>query len=107
DYALECDGHRKDLHSFPPRRSSDLATDLAGGDLGSQRDGARRTGLGDSPVHAGGGAEHTLTGDKRLRPVIVRSSSAVRFWHAHRSEEHTSELQSRENLVCSLQLEKK
>src|SRR5690606_42094678 len=26
---------------------------------------------------------------------------------AHRSEEHTSELQSRENLVCRLQLEKK
>src|SRR5690606_25690688 len=59
------------------------ATDLAGGDLGGQRDGARRTGLGDSPVHAGGGAEYTLTGDERLRPVIVRSSSVVRFWHAH------------------------
>src|SRR6266511_5582131 len=27
--------------------------------------------------------------------------------HAHRSEEHTSELQSRENLVCRLLLEKK
>src|SRR6266511_4894218 len=27
--------------------------------------------------------------------------------HASRSEEHTSELQSRENLVCRLQLEKK
>src|SRR5690606_41845252 len=30
------------------------------------------------------------------------------FFHAvHRSEEHTSELQSRENLVCRLLLEKK
>src|SRR5690606_24291845 len=28
-------------------------------------------------------------------------------WAAHRSEEHTSELQSRENLVCRLLLEKK
>src|SRR5690606_41604211 len=27
--------------------------------------------------------------------------------HCHRSEEHTSELQSRENLVCRLLLEKK
>src|SRR5690606_40966296 len=27
--------------------------------------------------------------------------------HPHRSEEHTSELQSRENLVCRLLLEKK
>src|SRR5690606_42038958 len=32
--------------------------------------------------------------------------SKVRFW-ASRSEEHTSELQSRENLVCRLLLEKK
>src|SRR5690606_40320706 len=29
------------------------------------------------------------------------------FNHIHRSEEHTSELQSRENLVCRLLLEKK
>src|SRR5690606_39823204 len=28
-------------------------------------------------------------------------------WHLDRSEEHTSELQSRENLVCRLLLEKK
>src|SRR5690606_42141702 len=30
-----------------------------------------------------------------------------RAWFARRSEEHTSELQSRENLVCRLLLEKK
>src|SRR5207302_10242826 len=29
------------------------------------------------------------------------------FWNSSRSEEHTSELQSRENLVCRLLLEKK
>src|SRR5436309_10156455 len=33
-------------------------------------------------------------------PVLLHS-------HAYRSEEHTSELQSRENLVCRLLLEKK
>src|SRR5436309_7851476 len=44
----------------------------------------------------------------------VRSSSIPRMWchcgNGHResrSEEHTSELQSRENLVCRLLLEKK
>src|SRR6266511_5641127 len=37
----------------------------------------------------------------RARPVRAR---VVRAW---RSEEHTSELQSRENLVCRLLLEKK
>src|SRR5690606_2526097 len=35
---------------------------------------------------------------------VFRSS---KFGHADRSEEHTSELQSRENLVCRLLLEKK
>src|SRR5690606_41944400 len=34
-------------------------------------------------------------------------SKAIVFKHESRSEEHTSELQSRENLVCRLLLEKK
>src|SRR5690606_40704209 len=37
-------------------------------------------------------------GDVRAEPALL---------HDHRSEEHTSELQSRENLVCRLPLEKK
>src|SRR5690606_40414279 len=40
----------------------------------------------------------------RLEHASVRSR---RFTFARRSEEHTSELQSRENLVCRLLLEKK
>src|SRR3712207_7359397 len=32
---------------------------------------------------------------------------AIRRWHTSRSEEHTSELQSRQYLVCRLLLEKK
>src|SRR5690606_41923114 len=39
---------------------------------------------------------------KRLPPATCRSSTS-----SSRSEEHTSELQSRENLVCRLLLEKK
>src|SRR5436309_6104121 len=39
-------------------------------------------------------------------PVEVREN-IVHFAHTARSEEHTSELQSRENLVCRLLLEKK
>src|SRR5690606_39567489 len=57
------------------------------------------------------------TAKRRTLPTLVRGSSAiwchsrgraaaVRFRVA-RSEEHTSELQSRENLVCRLLLEKK
>src|SRR5690606_39804658 len=59
------------------------------------------------------GAEHR-TGGRRQRqcpatgpqPFRNQLVAAVRRPHA-RSEEHTSELQSRENLVCRLLLEKK
>src|SRR2546428_9627893 len=48
-------------------------------------------------------------------PLMLTCSSAachvprlrVGTWHAARSEEHTSELQSRSDLVCRLLLEKK
>src|SRR5207302_7873991 len=41
--------------------------------------------------------------ERRVRAVAVRQAQDV----VGRSEEHTSELQSRENLVCRLLLEKK
>src|SRR5690606_42035817 len=46
---------------------------------------------------------------RRCRRDVVRDQrrSAERLWFPDRSEEHTSELQSRENLVCRLLLEKK
>src|SRR5690606_40693041 len=40
-------------------------------------------------------------------PQLCRNRVKVLFLAAYRSEEHTSELQSRENLVCRLLLEKK
>src|SRR5437870_11449347 len=68
--------NRRDLHSFPTRRSSDLPGPREGpaARVGRDRAGGIRAGLG-----AGGS----------------------------RSEEHTSELQSRGHLVCRLLLEKK
>src|SRR5690606_41939220 len=39
--------------------------------------------------------------------IATISASPTRHFRATRSEEHTSELQSRENLVCRLLLEKK
>src|SRR5690606_40403677 len=55
-----------------------------------------------------------LAGTTLLLPIIVASMPAKYFLHVRslllliifRSEEHTSELQSRENLVCRLLLEK-
>src|SRR5690606_41817651 len=76
----------RDLHSFPTRRSSDLPRRhlrVALVDLGNE--------FGDEaeprPIRAG-----------ELHEIAVGKA---------RSEEHTSELQSRENLVCRLLLEKK
>src|SRR2546422_2641682 len=62
------------------------------------RSRARRAGAGDAIFHAGlarcGGADHGAA-SQRHRPLGARS------------EEHTSELQSRLHLVCRLLLEKK
>src|SRR5690606_40928824 len=85
---------RPGLHSFPTRRSSDLAP-------------ARKASVA------------SLTFASRFLPVAVfdvfsscstRSPMSLRTSEIRchsRSEEHTSELQSRENLVCRLLLEKK
>src|SRR6266511_6279626 len=43
----------------------------------------------------------------KMVPPLVLSHPGAKFSPTSRSEEHTSELQSRENLVCRLLLEKK
>src|SRR5690606_41155063 len=86
-----CAGDHPDLHSFPTRRSSDLAV----ADLGSER-----------PHHLLRLA-HAVTG-RSHGPLHHRAGQDEQtFIEFGRSEEHTSELQSRENLVCRLLLEKK
>src|SRR5436190_7799419 len=71
-------GVQRDLHSFPTRRSSDL----------------RSTKIGASPSD-GSSSRSNFGRAISARPI------------AHRSEEHTSELQSHSDLVCRLLLEKK
>src|SRR3989442_3172692 len=46
-------------------------------------------------------------GDAHVRAVVVDLPSGAQGHDAERSEEHTSELQSRPHLVCRLLLEKK
>src|SRR5690606_40891412 len=58
---------------------------------------------GDSPARTRAGLIEAL---RHGRPRRTCGSSPART-RAGRSEEHTSELQSRENLVCRLLLEKK
>src|SRR5207302_11161583 len=81
--------HLPHLHSFPTRRSSDLISYYA------------------EPVRQGmtmGELAEFFNGEKHLGASVTVIKMAG--WH-RRSEEHTSELQSRENLVCRLLLEKK
>src|SRR5690606_39627234 len=115
------DSHR-DLHSFPTRRSSDLVDEekvkilqeaddifieeLYKNNLYEQVSQAFVVLL---PVKSVG-----VMGDERTYEytAVVRSANTIDFMTAtfskfpwERSEEHTSELQSRENLVCRLLIE--
>src|SRR5690625_7744246 len=75
---FHCSGDHRHLHSFPTRRSSDLVLHI------DTLDGVPTAEVGGDQV--------------RAEPVDPRRN---------RSEEHTSELQSRGHLVCRLLLEKK
>src|SRR5690606_42096629 len=80
------------------------------------RDGRRlkdeQTGLLDRPIFAMGNGEPVFETGALLpfpfkqSPKTVRLGIHIAQFGRHRSEEHTSELQSRENLVCRLLLEK-
>src|SRR5690606_42076429 len=89
------------LHSFPTRRSSDLY---------SRRHCADRRGLcgrtaarRDDPLFRGRPGRRGL--DPGREGAVIDGRPDLPPYR--RSEEHTSELQSRENLVCRLLLEKK
>src|SRR5690606_41185763 len=93
---IECYAAHRHLHSFPTRRSSDLAE----GDRAADGAGAGEPGAVQRPADRGGEG----TGPAGRRPAQPGADGAA---DRGRSEEHTSELQSRENLVCRLLLEKK
>src|SRR5439155_26457053 len=89
---LRWHSHQPDLHSFPTRRSSDLI------ELSSQR----REGLRESMEQIlAAGLEKGLVLDATIGESVEQAKT---FWR-WRSEEHTSELQSRGHLVCRLLLE--
>src|SRR5690606_40493736 len=68
-----------------------------------RRQSARRTGFHrGSRAHRARLSRARLLGHRDLHAAVLRPDLA-----GGRSEEHTSELQSRENLVCRLLLEKK
>src|SRR5699024_11576527 len=87
-------------HSFPTRRSSDLPElhSMAEYEGVSEKSNM----LGYSPKSAGCKAH-----ERRTPWWNASECNAECGAHAPRSEEHTSELQSRFDLVCRLLLEKK
>src|SRR5690606_42106955 len=99
------DADHRDLHSFPTRRSSDLPNIAFDGSLSADLLGA--------PVDLqwlNGELYVLFLRDKQLHLAHFKDFGEqleYRVQAVERSEEHTSELQSREKLVCRLLLAKK
>src|SRR5690606_40576619 len=95
------------LHSFPTRRSSDLGMSRLTGDLSND---AEPVAAAVDESHQAERVLRTLIVASVLLPLMIFTAIGVvayfQYFHAARSEEHTSELQSREKLVCRLLLEK-
>src|SRR5690606_41576081 len=95
-----CDAGLMDLHSFPTRRSSDL--EIYEGDILVITDDG---GVERSEVRWN--ADHAMFVISNYSGLGFDAYEPSQVEVVGRSEEHTSELQSRENLVCRLLLEKK
>src|SRR5699024_12278215 len=94
NYYSSCFTHTSTLHSFTTRRSSDLASVIM------------------EEINRNGGNSGVCHGQMYNMGTLLRhGSKAQKDLYlpkiASRSEEHTSELQSRFDLVCRLLLEKK
>src|SRR5439155_23975313 len=89
-FFFSCSAHHRDLHSFPTRRSSDLVA-------------PERVVHHFPAFHLH--LDEVAVGQHRPKHLL---GGAIRLEvQVERSEEHTSELQSRGHLVCRLLLEKK
>src|SRR5207247_11315917 len=98
-FLFHCHDVLSDLPSFPTRRSSDLTIPNFAAAMMVPRLTRR---FGNARLLAGG-LTLTLVGMAWLSRITAHSSADS----SYRSEEHTSELQSRVDLVCRLLLEKK
>src|SRR5690625_6568922 len=86
-----------DLHSFPTRRSSDLHTTTK----------QAATLAKDAKVECLILTHISSRYQKDAEQILLKEAQAIFPQTRLRSEEHTSELQSRGHLVCRLLLEKK
>src|SRR5207249_6963686 len=104
-FSYTSSSHHRDLHSFPTRRSSDLGATII------QRHRFRHDADTTRALHEDVviGEQRVVLRDTRFEVVeeFARLCSPTCGQVVVRSEEHTSELQSRFDLVCRLLLEKK
>src|SRR3712207_7409816 len=91
----------------PPRSTLFPYTTLFRSDQLAGGDALQREGHGAQRGAARGVREVRVAPDQRAEPARVRRDVLRRRRARQRSEEHTSELQSRQYLVCRLLLEKK
>src|SRR5207302_8601194 len=97
----------RDPHSFPTRRSSDLRNRVSVASVDATTGSLLLAGRRVFPIVLSNGPPrdgNAPSGRNGLAEVRAAGVTFVRTgradWNAPRSEEHTSELQSRENLVC-------
>src|SRR5207302_7544161 len=105
-FFTHCPSHLPALHSFPTRRSSDLA--IRGAEVEVDERVHDPESLADpliAKLHRSAARKRFETFQFPVRPCHARRGVST-LRRPQRSEEHTSELQSRENLVCRLLLEK-
>src|SRR5690606_42065470 len=100
-FARACSTTTRDLHSFPTRRSSDLIFP------GSFRAVSTRKTYPSGFLGSKSQIPHPVGLPTDTNRFLGRDGEDIGLHRFVRSEEHTSELQSRENLVCRLLLEKK
>src|SRR5207249_10903116 len=104
-FFFQCFHDHRDLHSFPTRRSSDLKCKNLRDSAGELFFGAASRGFPRPAEPCRFGASLPTRSSWRNSPN--RSGVPHPSRRPSRSEEHTSELQSRFDLVCRLLLEKK
>src|SRR5699024_12689238 len=101
-FFYSCYTHHRDLHSFPTRRSSDLI------DEEPHEKETFYLGVGDeNGTSSSTPSDEAALTSENMSIVSGSFTEEIAIDKDERSEEHTSELQSRFDLVCRLLLEKK
>src|SRR5690349_22900163 len=97
------------MNRRPPRSTLFPYTTLFRSRVGAGARGMEHARVADAARAVGRAAERSGGGPRGGRARVDRSAHLRRLEHGDgdRSEEHTSELQSRRDLVCRLLLEKK